>query len=322
MKYEKKPFSGTAFFVLFHPKTDEYNYLCKKVEMVHSMTGYGKAAVELPHKKLTIEIKSLNSKQFDLFTRIPMIYREKEIGLRNWLSKELERGKIDLSFTVEHISKDVSATIDHTLLKQYHQEITALSHELNISLPQDWFQTLLRLPDVMKQDAEELNEEEWSIIEKTIQKAVNELIGFRVQEGEMLRNLLEEKIENIRQLLQEIEPYESERIEKVKSRIHDGLATLENKEYDTNRFEQEMIYYIEKLDVNEEKSRLTNHLDYFIETLDEKKSQGKKLGFIAQEMGREINTLGSKSNHSDMQRIVVRMKDELEQIKEQILNVL
>ena len=290
--------------------------------MVHSMTGYGKAAVELPHKKLTIEIKSLNSKQFDLFTRIPMIYREKEIGLRNWLSKELERGKIDLSFTVEHISKDVSATIDHTLLKQYHQEITALSHELNISLPQDWFQTLLRLPDVMKQDAEELNEEEWSIIEKTIQKAVNELIGFRVQEGEMLRNLLEEKIENIRQLLQEIEPYESERIEKVKSRIHDGLATLENKEYDTNRFEQEMIYYIEKLDVNEEKSRLTNHLDYFIETLDEKKSQGKKLGFIAQELGREINTLGSKSNHSDMQRIVVRMKDELEQIKEQILNVL
>ena len=290
--------------------------------MVHSMTGYGKAAVELPHKKLTIEIKSLNSKQFDLFTRIPMIYREKEIGLRNWLSKELERGKIDLSFTVEHISKDVSATIDHTLLKQYHQEITALSHELNISLPQDWFQTLLRLPDVMKQDAEELNEEEWSIIEKTIQKAVNELIGFRVQEGEMLRNLLEEKIENIRQLLQEIEPYESERIEKVKSRIHDGLATLENKEYDTNRFEQEMIYYIEKLDVNEEKSRLTNHLDYFIETLDEKKSQGKKLGFIAQEVGREINTLGSKSNHSDMQRIVVRMKDELEQIKEQILNVL
>ena len=290
--------------------------------MVHSMTGYGKAAVELPHKKLTIEIKSLNSKQFDLFTRIPMIYREKEIGLRNWLSKELERGKIDLSFTVEHISKDVSATIDHTLLKQDHQEITALSHELNISLPKDWFQTLLRLPDVMKQDAEELNEEEWSIIEKTIQKAVNELIGFRVQEGEMLRNLLEEKIENIRQLLQEIEPYESERIEKVKSRIHDGLATLENKEYDTNRFEQEMIYYIEKLDVNEEKSRLTNHLDYFIETLDEKKSQGKKLGFIAQEMGREINTLGSKSNHSDMQRIVVRMKDELEQIKEQILNVL
>ena len=290
--------------------------------MVHSMTGYGKAVVELPHKKLTIEIKSLNSKQFDLFTRIPMIYREKEIGLRNWLSKELERGKIDLSFTVEHISKDVSATIDHTLLKQYHQEITALARELNIGVPQDWFQTLLRLPDVMKQDMEELNEEEWFIIEETIRKAVNELINFRAQEGEMLRNLLMEKVTNIRQLLRDIEPYENERIEKVKSRIYDGLATLENKEYDANRFEQEMIYYIEKLDVNEEKSRLTNHLDYFLETLDNQKSQGKKLGFIAQEMGREINTLGSKSNHSDIQRIVVRMKDELEQIKEQILNVL
>ncbi|HHV86343.1 MAG TPA: YicC family protein [Petrimonas sp.] len=290
--------------------------------MVHSMTGYGKAVVELPHKKLTIEIKSLNSKQFDLFTRIPMIYREKEIGLRNYLSKKLERGKIDLSFTIEHISKDVSATIDHTLLKQYHQEIKSLAQELNIGMPQDWFQTLLRLPDVMKQDSEELNEEEWSIIEKTIEKAVNELISFRVQEGEMLENILAEKIANIRQLLQDVEPYESERIEKVKSRIYDGLATLENKEYDANRFEQEMIYYIEKLDVNEEKSRLTNHLDYFIETLGDPKSQGKKLGFIAQEMGREINTLGSKSNHSDMQRIVVRMKDELEQIKEQILNVL
>jgi len=299
-----------------------FSTFVKNYEMVHSMTGYGKAVVELPHKKLTIEIRSLNSKQFDLFTRIPMIYREKEIGLRNNLSKKLERGKIDLLFTVEHISKDVSATIDHTLLKQYHQEIKALAQEIDIDEPQDWFRTLLRLPDVMKQDVEELNDEEWSIIEKTIEKAVNELIGFRIQEGEMLKNLLIEKIANIRQLLHDIEPYESERIEKIKSRIYDGLATLENKEYDTNRFEQEMIYYIEKLDVNEEKSRLVNHLDYFIETLDDKNSQGKKLGFIAQEIGREINTLGSKSNHCDIQRIVVQMKDELEQIKEQILNVL
>ena len=294
----------------------------KNCEMVHSMTGYGKAVVELPHKKLTIEIKSLNSKQFDLFTRIPMIYREKEIGLRNDLSKKLERGKIDLSFTVEHVSKDISATIDHTLLKQYHQEIKSLAQEIDIDEPQDWFRTLLRMPDVMKQDIEELNDEEWSIIEKTIEKAMNEFISFRIQEGEMLKNLLVEKITNIRQLLKDIEPFESERIEKIKSRIYDGLATLENKEYDANRFEQEMIYYIEKLDVNEEKSRLTNHLDYFIETLNDQKSQGKKLGFIAQEMGREINTLGSKSNHSDIQRIVVQMKDELEQIKEQILNVL
>ena len=206
--------------------------------MVHSMTGYGKAAVELPHKKLTIEIRSLNSKQFDLFTRIPMIYREKEIGLRNDLSKKLERGKIDLSFTVEHISKDVSASIDHTLLKQYHQEIKALAQEMYLEEPKDWFQTLLRMPDVMKQDIEELDDEEWALIEKTIEKAVNELIGFRVQEGEMLKNLLVEKTANIRQLLQDVESYESERIEKVKSRIYDGLATLENKEYDTNRFEQ------------------------------------------------------------------------------------
>jgi uncharacterized protein (TIGR00255 family) len=286
------------------------------------MTGYGKAVAELPHKKLTIEIKSLNSKQFDLFTRIPVIYREKEIGLRNYLSKKLERGKIDLSITVERISKDLSSTIDHTLLKQYHQEITTLAGELQIGVPQDWFQILLRMPDVMKQDVEELDETEWLAIEEAVEKAVDELIRFRTQEGEMLKNLLTEKVTNIRQLLQEIEPYENERIEKVKSRIYDGLATLENKEYDVNRFEQELIYYIEKLDVNEEKARLINHLDYFIETLEGQKSQGKKLGFIAQEMGREINTLGSKSNHSDMQRIVVRMKDELEQIKEQILNVL
>ena len=290
--------------------------------MVHSMTGYGKAAVELPHKKLTIEIRSLNSKQFDLFTRIPMIYREKEIGLRNDLSKKLERGKIDLSFTVEHISKDVSASIDHTLLKQYHQEIKALAQEMYLEEPKDWFQTLLRMPDVMKQDIEELDDEEWALIEKTIEKAVNELIGFRVQEGEMLKNLLVEKTANIRQLLQDVESYESERIEKVKSRIYDGLATLENKEYDTNRFEQEMIYYIEKLDVNEEKQRLGNHLKYFINTLETGTGQGKKLGFIAQEMGREINTLGSKSNHAEMQKIVVQMKDELEQIKEQVLNVM
>ncbi len=286
------------------------------------MTGYGKAVAELPHKKLTIEIKSLNSRQFDLFTRIPVIYREKEIGLRNYLSKKLERGKIDLSITVERISKDLSSTIDHTLLKQYHQEITTLAGELQIGVPQDWFQILLRMPDVMKQDVEELDETEWLAIEEAVEKAVDELIRFRAQEGEMLKNLLTEKVTNIRQLLQEIEPYENERIEKVKSRIYDGLATLENKEYDVNRFEQELIYYIEKLDVNEEKALLINHLDYFIETLEGQKSQGKKLGFIAQEMGREINTLGSKSNHSDMQRIVVRMKDELEQIKEQILNVL
>lgn len=290
--------------------------------MIHSMTGYGKAVTELPNKKITIEIKSLNSKQFDLFTRIPMIYREKEIGLRNDLSKKLERGKVDLSFSVEQLSKDASLKIDHNLLKQYFVEIQSLAEEMQVEKPADWFQTLLRMPDVMKQDVEELDEEEWKLIEKTIEKAVNELIAFRAQEGEMLEKLLTEKIENIRQLLRDIEPYESERIEKVKSRISEGLNSLDNVEFDANRFEQEMIYYIEKLDVNEEKTRLSNHLDYFIETLNDEKSQGKKLGFIVQEIGREINTLGSKSNHHEMQRIVVQMKDELEQIKEQILNIL
>lgn len=286
------------------------------------MTGYGKAVAELPNKKITIEVKSLNSKQFDLFTRIPALYREKEIGLRNDLSKKLERGKIDLSFNIEYISKDVSSKIDHHVLKQYHRELLSLSQEMNVEQPHDWLTTLLRLPDVMKQDVEELDEEEWSTIERAVNKAVEEVVSFRQQEGEMLESLLTEKIDNIRTLLSEVELYENERLEKVKTKLSEGLKQLETTDFDKNRFEQELIYYIEKLDVNEEKSRLANHLDYFIETLRDKKSQGKKLGFIAQEIGREVNTLGSKSNHSEMQRIVVQMKDELEQIKEQILNIL
>ena len=295
----------------------------KTPKMIQSMTGYGKSVAELPNKKITVEIKSLNSKQFDLFTRMPMIYREKEIALRNNLSRKLERGKIDFNLNVEIISKDVSSKIDHNVLKQYHREIKNLAAEMNVNEPQDWFVTLLRLPDVMKQDVEELDENEWKTIENAINEATELLVAFRKQEGEMLGNLLIGKIENIRSLLAEVNLYETERLEKIKSKISEGLANLENIDYDKNRFEQEMIYYIEKLDVNEEKSRLTNHLDYFLETLkDVSGSQGKKLGFIAQEIGREVNTLGSKSNHSEMQRIVVQMKDELEQIKEQILNVL
>lgn len=286
------------------------------------MTGYGKAIAELPNKKITIEIKSLNSKQFDLFTRLPVIYREKEIALRNSLAHKLERGKVDLSLNVEVISKDVSSKIDHHVVDQYYREITGLAKELNIPHPDDWFSLLLRLPEVMKQEPEELNEGEWEIIEAAINRAVDEMIGFRKQEGEMLTKVLTEKIQLIRSLLAEVDPFEAERIEKIKNRIYDGLKNLEGIEYDTNRFEQEMIYYIEKLDVNEEKTRLAHHLDYFTETLADTRSQGKKLGFIAQEIGREINTLGSKSNQSGMQRIVVQMKDELEQIKEQILNIL
>lgn len=290
--------------------------------MIHSMTGYGKAIAELPNKKITIEIKSLNSKQFDLFTRLPYIYREKEIGLRNHLSRELERGKIDLSFGVEVISKNVTSKIDHAVLHQYHNELSGLAAEMQIIPPQDWLTTLLRLPDVMRQETEELNDDEWDIIQKTIDSAIKDVLTFRAQEGQMLENLLREKIENIRALLKEVEPFEAERIERIKSRITEGLSNIENIDYDKSRFEQEMIYYIEKLDVNEEKTRLTNHLHYFLETIEKGKSQGKKLGFIAQEIGREVNTLGSKSNNSEMQRIVVQMKDELEQIKEQILNIL
>lgn len=286
------------------------------------MTGYGKAVAELPNKKITIEIKSLNSKQFDLFTRLPLIYREKEIALRNTLASRLERGKVDLSLNVEVISKNVSSKIDHQVVDQYHREINDMAVELNISPPQEWFSLLLRLPDVMKQEVDALDEGEWDTIEEAVIQAVEEVIAFRKQEGEMLTRVLTEKIQLIRALLAEVEPFEAERIETIKNRIYDGLHNLEGIEYDKNRFEQEMIYYIEKLDVNEEKTRLAHHLDYFTETLADSRSQGKKLGFIAQEIGREINTLGSKSNQSGMQRIVVQMKDELEQIKEQILNIL
>ena len=290
--------------------------------MIHSMTGYGKAIAELPNKKITIEIKSLNSKQLDLFSRIPFVYKQKEIGLRNYLTKELERGKVELNISVEQIAKDISSKIDFDVLSQYHKELKEVSLKLGIPEPEEWFTFLLRLPEVMKQDIEELDESEWEIIEKAMEKATEEINAFRFQEGKMLAELLTQKVENIRSLLFEIEPFEAERIEKVKTKILENLEKLGNIDIDKNRFEQEMIYYIEKLDVNEEKNRLTNHLNYFLETLDAEKSQGKKLGFIAQEMGREINTLGSKSNHSEMQRIVVQMKDELEQIKEQVLNIL
>lgn len=290
--------------------------------MTHSMTGYGKAVAELPNKKVTIEIRSLNSKQFDLYTRIPAVYRVKEIELRNSLSHLLERGKVDLTINVELFAKDVSSRIDYNVLNQYRNDIEQSAKAMGIPVPEDWLTVLLRLPDVMKQETEELDEDEWSVILEAINKAVDNLILFRKQEGKMLENVLNEKIKNIRSLLSDITPFEEERIEKIKSRILEELSHLEGIEYDKNRFEQEIIYYLEKLDINEEKTRLAHHLNYFEEILKENKSQGKKLGFITQEIGREINTLGSKSNQSDMQRIVVQMKDELEQIKEQVLNIL
>ncbi|EJX06253.1 hypothetical protein EVA_05643 [gut metagenome] len=292
--------------------------------MIQSMTGYGKATAELPDKKINVEIKSLNSKAMDLSTRIAPTYREKEIEIRNEISKVLERGKVDFSLWIEKKEGAENATpINQELLKGYYKQILSISENLNIPLPADWFQTLLRMPDVMtKTENQELSEEEWATVHATVLEAVNHLVDFRKQEGMALEKKFREKINNISSLLEKITPYEKERVEKVKERIIEALENMLNVDYDKNRLEQELIYYIEKLDVNEEKQRLANHLKYFISTLEGKCGQGKKLGFIAQEMGREINTLGSKSNHAEMQKIVVQMKDELEQIKEQVLNVM
>lgn len=291
--------------------------------MILSMTGFGKAVAELPQKKVTIEIKSLNSKQLDLSTRIPMLYREKEMEIRSYIAQTLERGKVDFSIYVENIGKEAGLTINTQVMKSYHAQIKELSAQLGVSTPDNWFEVLLRLPDVMRNDVvQELSEEEWSVVDAAIKEAVNKLTDFRVQEGVMLEKLFEEKIANIATKLSEIAQYEQERVEKIRNRIEEALENLGNKDYDKNRLEQEMIYYIEKLDINEEKNRLSNHLKYYIETMRQGKGQGKKLGFIAQEIGREVNTMGSKSNHAEMQKLVVKMKDELEQIKEQILNVL
>ncbi len=290
--------------------------------MIQSMTGFGKVTAELPSKKVTIEIKALNSKQLDLSARIPAVYKEMEMQIRSQLLRSLERGKIELTISLEYIGKDTPTHINQTAVENYYAQIKEISEKLNIPVPTDWFQTLLRLPDTIKSEAGQVDEVEWKEVEKAIENAVSQLHDFRKQEGAMLEALFCQKIENISNLLKEIEKYEGERIEKIKARIMDNLGKVVATDYDKNRFEQEMIYYIEKLDVNEEKSRLDNHLKYFISTMQSGSSQGKKLGFIVQEIGREINTLGSKSNHVIMQQIVVRMKDELEQIKEQVLNVL
>lgn len=292
--------------------------------MIQSMTGYGKATAELSDKKINVEIKSLNSKAMDLSTRIAPSYREKEIEIRNEISKVLERGKVDFSLWIEKKESADSATpINQTLVEGYCKQIKSISENLNIPLPADWFQTLLRLPDVMtKNEIQELTEEEWATVHGAILEAVSHLVDFRKQEGLALEKKFREKIANIADLLNAVDPYEKERVEKIKERITDALEKTISVDYDKNRLEQELIYYIEKLDVNEEKQRLSNHLKYFINTLETGVGQGKKLGFIAQEMGREINTLGSKSNHAEMQKIVVQMKDELEQIKEQVLNVM
>lgn len=290
--------------------------------MIQSMTGFGKATLELPTKKITIEVKSLNSKQMDLSARIPSVYKEQELNIRSLIGRRLERGKVDFAIYVENTGKETTSQINQNVLEAYYGQIKESSEKLGVNVPSDWFQVLLRLPDVLKYEAQEADEEEWGKVLDTINKALDQLTEFRKQEGTMLENLFTEKIANITALQSAVEPYETERVDKVKSRIVEALEKIEKFDYDKNRFEQEMIYYIEKLDINEEKTRLTNHLKYFLETMKSGSGQGKKLGFISQEMGREINTMGSKSNHAQMQQIVVQMKDELEQIKEQVLNVL
>ena len=288
------------------------------------MTGYGKASAEFRGKKITAEIKSVNSKALDLQTRIAPIYREKEMELRTMITTALERGKVDFSLYIERDDANAATPINRTIVKSYVEQIRDIIMENHLEDPEEhWIPTLLRLPDVLtRTEVVELTEEEWAVARAVAQQAINALMDFRRQEGAALEKKFAEKIANITDLLAQIEPYEQARVEKIRSRIIDGLNSIPEVQVDRNRLEQEMIYYIEKLDINEEKQRLANHLRYFTETMAGGHGQGKKLGFIAQEMGREINTTGSKSNIAEMQNIVVKMKDELEQIKEQVLNVM
>ena len=291
--------------------------------MIQSMTGYGKAVVTYKEKKINVEIKSLNSKQLDLNTRIAPLYREKEMEIRQMVAEALIRGKVDMGVWIEKDMAVDATPINAALVENYYQQIKAISDKTGIPMPEDCFYTLLRMPDVLtKTETEVLDEEEWLVVREAVKQALKNLVDFRTQEGAALQKKFTEKIDNIACLLAEIEPFEKSRVEKIKARIIDGLQQIPGVEYDKNRLEQELIYYIEKLDISEEKQRLTNHLKYFRDTMDEAAGQGKKLGFIAQEMGREINTTGSKSNQAEMQNIVVKMKDELEQIKEQVLNAL
>ena len=287
------------------------------------MTGYGKSIVTYNEKKINVEIKSLNSKALDLSARIAPLYREKEMEMRQMIAATLIRGKVDFAIWIEKDEIADATPINAALVENYYHQLREIQNRVGIPEPQDWFQTLLRMPDVTTtNEVEILTDEEWETARQAIEQALNALVEFRKQEGIALQKKFIEKIDNISALHTSIEPYEKSRVEKIRARIIEGLNTIPEIDYDQNRLEQELIYYIEKLDISEEKQRLANHLKYFRETMNEGYGQGKKLGFIAQEMGREINTTGSKSNQAEMQNIVVKMKDELEQIKEQVLNAL
>ena len=291
--------------------------------MIQSMTGYGKTVVAYKEKKINVEVKSLNSKQLDLTTRIAPLYREKEMEIRQMIAASVVRGKVEFAIWIEKDAATDAAPLNTALMENYLQQLRAFADKQQLAANTDWMQLLIRMPDVLtKTESEVLDDEEWQTVRQGVEEALRHLVDFRTQEGAALERKFGEKIDNIERLMAAIEPFEKSRVEKIRARIIDGLKQIPDVEYDKNRLEQELIYYIEKLDISEEKQRLANHLKYFRETMADQPGQGKKLGFIAQEMGREINTTGSKSNQAEMQNIVVMMKDELEQIKEQVLNAL
>lgn len=289
------------------------------------MTGFGKAEVMVNGKKIVVEVKSLNSKQLDISAlKMPMIYKEKELEIRNKLSQSIVRGKVDFYVSVEKDASNSAPTINREVFKSYLEQISSITSELKMPMQSEpLVQTILRLPDIFNAQADEISNDEWASLLQCVDMALANLNAFRDQEGKITEQDLVNKVNSIGELLQQVSPFEGERIETIKNRITENLEKMGNDaSVDKNRFEQELIYYMEKFDVNEEKVRLTNHCKYFIDTLNDDEPAGRKLGFIAQEMGREINTLGSKANHAEIQKIVVRMKDELEKIKEQLLNVL
>ena len=287
------------------------------------MTGYGKADAEFQGKKIHVEIKSLNSKALDLTTRVAQLYREKEMEMRAMIQSSLERGKVEFSLWVEKGETVTAASINGNIVAAYAQQIKEISDKLGWNFPADPWSVIVRLPEITQSNAAEtLSEEEWSVVRQAVQEAIDHLVAFRKQEGVALAAKFAEKLDNIAALMEQIVPFEQSRVAKIRERLETRLEELKGVDYDKNRLEQELIYYIEKLDISEEKQRPANHLNYFRETMQNGHGQGKKLGFIAQEMGREINTTGSKSNQAEMQNIVVKMKDELEQIKGQVLNVM
>lgn len=287
------------------------------------MTGFGKATRNYDNKTLTVEIRSVNSKQFDLYLKLPNGYKEKELDIRQLLARHIERGKVECTITLEENIEAASLKLNAAVIKDYFNQISTIAHELNIELTDRILGTVLRLPDAMSAEDESLTPEEWKMIVSAISAAVEAFDEFRTQEGQNLANDMLSRVHLIQQYLSEIGPFEKERIERIRTRIRTSLAEVfPNNNIDSNRFEQELIYYLEKLDITEEKVRLQNHCNYFVQTLNEPASNGRKLGFIAQEMGREINTIGSKANDANIQRLVVMMKDELEKIKEQLGNIL